>query len=241
MNTRPVVPPTPAETPAPTVGAAPQQSNPTPVTEPTTNNANTSTNIKAKKSHKKALKVICALLMVILVAVVVALILFKFFPGDNTDIGSNVTDSSNTSANAQNSNVIDKPNAPSDADSTPPQDDQTPVTTELVDGVVEVKYGGLTDSTSLDLDHRIIKVIITNKSDEIQSIKLSLAATDEIGKILGISTLYAEGINPGESYELEAFTTTSLSSEELENAKFKIRSAATYQTKLDAPEEAQQL
>lgn len=195
---------------------------------------------KNKKHHKKLLLIISGLLMMTSIAIIVVLVLLKFFPSHTSDTGPNDVATNNTSANHQNTNYAEPNNDSSNDDvTTPPKPSENPVTTEFIDGVVEVNIIGLADSTTSNLDHKIVKVSVSNKSDKIQSVKISLAAVDKDGKILGVSSLYSEGINPGDTNELEAFVSTSLTAEQLESAEFKIRSASTYQTKTTPSDEGQ--
>ncbi len=212
--------------------------NDTPDNNATLQNDATKSKKKAKKSHKKPLMIIGGLLMMVSVAAIVALVLLKIFPSHTSNSSTDNVSANNTNASVKES---DDPMANSksfdDDTATPSRPSDTATSTELIDGVVEVSIIGLADSVTPGLDHRIVKVSVSNTSDVAQSAKVSLSALDESGKILGVSSLHSEAINPGDTLELEAFVSTSLTADQLENASFKIRSASTHQAVTTPPEE----
>ena len=197
-------------------------------------------NSRPKKSHKKLLAFFVSLLLIAVVAAIVVFVLMKIFPRQNYESGQKIADIDNSSvSDITPGGTTQDESTPEDSTetTTAPHDIATPP--KLIDGTVEVSIVGFADGANPDLDHKIVKVSLTNRSDVVQSIKISLAAVDEAGKILGVSNLYYEGLEPGGSYELEAFTSTSLTDEQLASAYYKIRSASVYQTKVAPSEETQ--
>ena len=124
-----------------------------------------------------------------------------------------------------------------------PKDDIPPATTETEElteediettkktldetAIIEVLgYRQLEDDDGL---HNVVAVTVTNSGQETTSIAADIVAKDDEGNILDKSSLYAENIKPGESVLFNLFVFSTLTAEELQNAKYEVYKANTYE------------
>ena len=77
--------------------------------------------------------------------------------------------------------------------------------------------------------HDVVGVRVTNSGTETTSLAIVVAAKDEEGNVLDKSSLYAEGINPGQTYDFNLFVFTTLTPEQLKTAKYEVYKANTYE------------
>ncbi|MBO4813300.1 hypothetical protein J5491_04105 [Candidatus Saccharibacteria bacterium] len=194
------------------------------------NNATNITPKGQKKTHKKLSQILFAIIAFVSVAVVVAIILIKVVPHDNS------SDSSDSSAS--NDTRFASSGSPSVFSDITTEKNES-VTKETINNAAEIEFLGVQKSETMDLDHKIVKVSIKNKTNERQSIRIIVSAIGEDGQILDTSSLYAEGMYPDDVFTFEAFVSTTLSDEDLEKATFKTSSASTYQTQIDSEESDQ--
>lgn len=75
----------------------------------------------------------------------------------------------------------------------------------------------------------VVVVSVTNISDETKSASVEVAAKNDEGKILDISTLYVEDLQTGRTQVFNLFSNSSLSSDVLRDAKYEIYRAYTYE------------
>lgn len=89
-----------------------------------------------------------------------------------------------------------------------------------LEGYQQVKEG------NRSFDAVVIKV--TNKGQDTTCIAVKLVAEDQEGSIIDRSSLYAEEIHPGETQTFNTFAYSDLAPGRLQNAKFEIYKAYTY-------------
>ena len=89
-----------------------------------------------------------------------------------------------------------------------------------LEGYQQVKEG------NRSFDAVVIKV--TNKGQDTACIAVKLVAEDQEGSIIDRSSLYAEEIHPGETQTFNTFAYSDLAPGRLQNAKFEIYKAYTY-------------
>ena len=106
------------------------------------------------------------------------------------------------------------------------EDEKT--TKNVIDKYAEVKVGDIQEYEDELGKHIGVNVAVTNISEETVSIAVDLAAMGKDGNVLDKSSLYAEGIAPGQTYNFQTFSYTTLSLQELKDAEIKVYKAYTY-------------
>lgn len=107
--------------------------------------------------------------------------------------------------------------------------------TEMVmDEYAEVIVGGYKEVEDELGFHDAITINVKNISDKEVSLAISVVAKDQEGNILDKSSLYAEGIEPGQTQVFQTFVYSTLTREELKTAQYEVFKARTYE--IPAPE-----
>lgn len=102
-------------------------------------------------------------------------------------------------------------------------------TKKTLDETATVEILGFRQMEDDDGIHNAVGVRVTNSGDKTTSIAIEIAAKDAEGNILDKSSLYAEGINPGQVYDFNLFAFTTLTAEQLQTAKYEVYKASTYE------------
>lgn len=76
----------------------------------------------------------------------------------------------------------------------------------------------------------VVVINIKNISDEKTNLALDVVALDDDGNVLDKTSLYAEGIEPGQTQIFQAFALSELAPEQLQAAHYEIYRAKTYKT-----------
>lgn len=102
-------------------------------------------------------------------------------------------------------------------------------TKKTLDETATVEVLGFRQMEDDDGVHNVVGVRVTNSGDKTTSLAIEIAAKDAEGNILDKSSLYAEGINPGQVYDFNLFVFTTLTAEQLQSAKYEVYKASTYE------------
>lgn len=102
------------------------------------------------------------------------------------------------------------------------------ITKETIDKYAEVTIEGYKEVDDNSLSGKAVVVKVQNKSEEIVSLAIDIGAYDNDDNVMETSSLYAEGMEPGQIYSFNTFVYTELSEEQLRTAKFKVYRASTY-------------
>ena len=86
-------------------------------------------------------------------------------------------------------------------------------TKSTLDKYADINVKGYDQIEDENGTHNVVAVEVTNKSEETVSIAVDLAAKDNDDKVLDISSLYAEGITPGQTYSFNLFYYTELTAD----------------------------
>ena len=172
---------------------------------------------KLKKSKnlnlfKNKYFIICLAVVIIAIIVVIILTALNNKPADGGESGE-VVESANIYYNGSILTEADQE-----------------ITKETLEKYADLNIKGHTQIEDETGKHDIVAVEVTNKSDQITSIAIDLAAKDNDGKTLDISSLYAEGITPGQTQLFNLFYYTELTPEQLDSAKYEVYKAYTYES-----------
>lgn len=116
-------------------------------------------------------------------------------------------------------------------------EEQKKTTEETVNKYAEVTIEGYKEVDDNSLSGKAVVVEVQNKSEEIVSLAIDIGAYDNDDNVMETSSLYAEGMEPGQIYSFNTFVYTELSEEQLRTAKFKVYRAHTYNAEGDKVEE----
>ena len=108
------------------------------------------------------------------------------------------------------------------------------VTNNLID-VEFVGYQQIEDELG---QHGAVVTNVKNKSNDTLTVAVDVVAKDNDGNILDKSSLYAEGIGPGQTYSFNLFVYTALTEDQLKSAKYEVYKAYTYTAPSEAAGEA---
>lgn len=112
-------------------------------------------------------------------------------------------------------------------------------TKSTLDKYADINVKGYDQIEDENGTHNVVAVEVTNKSEETVSIAVDLAAKDNDDKVLDISSLYAEGITPGQTYSFNLFYYTELTADQLKSAKYDVYKAYIYTAPTAEGEEAE--
>ena len=102
------------------------------------------------------------------------------------------------------------------------------ITKETIDKYAEVTVEGYHEVEDGSMEGKAVVVKVQNKSEGIVSLAIDIGAYDNDDNVMETSSLYAEGMEPGQIYSFNTFVYTELSEEQLRTAKFKVYRASTY-------------
>ena len=188
--------------------SGPQAVKPTPAPVPAKEPASTpEKKSKETKKTKKSL-ILYLILAIIFVAIIVAVIILA------PKGGSDPTEADGTSS-FQGEELTEEEKKETEA-----------IMEEYAEVTVE-GYQEVEDELGL---HKAIIINVKNISDERVSLAINVVAKDESGNILDKSSLYAEGIEPGQTQVFQAFVYSELTEDQLKSAKYEVYKARTYET-----------
>lgn len=107
-------------------------------------------------------------------------------------------------------------------------DEEKEVTKKVMDEYAEVEVVGFQEFEDENGKHNAIVVNVKNVSDKTVSLAIDVVAKNKEGTILEKSSLYAEGIMPGQTQVFNTFVYSALSADELKSADYEIFKAYTY-------------
>ncbi len=117
-------------------------------------------------------------------------------------------------------------------------EEENELTKQVLDKYVEADIQGYQRMDNEDGLNDVVVISIKNISDERTNLALDVVALDDNENVLDKTSLYAEGIEPGQTQVFQAFALSELTPEQLKAAHYKIYRANTYQ--LDIPQEETQ-
>lgn len=117
-------------------------------------------------------------------------------------------------------------------------EEENELTKQVLDKYVEADIQGYQRMDNEDGLNDVVVISIKNISDERTNLALDVVALDDNENVLDKTSLYAEGIEPGQTQVFQAFALSELTPEQLKVAHYKIYRANTYQ--LDVPQEETQ-
>ena len=222
ISNKPTVSSMPKMPTKPTVASAPKVNQPTAavksVEKPVSQTVNPISKpelvtSKTERKSKKGLNKKSILGIGIAVVVVIALIIFAIImanqPKNNTEGGS------------------DEEATTPYIETTTEEDDR--ITKETLDKYAEVTVDGYKKVDNNEISSDVVIVHVKNISEEQTSLAIAIVAEDNDGKVVDISYLYAEGIAPGETQEFQTFVYTKMTPDQMQNVKYKVYKANTYQ------------
>ena len=174
---------------------------------------------KEKKSHKKSINKKTILGIGIAAVVIIALIILAI-----------------TIANQPHGNTEGDTGEETVQTIEPTTEEENKITKETLDKYAEVTIDGYKKVDNNEISSDVVIVHVKNISEEQTSLAIAVVAEDNDGKVLDISYLYAEGITSGETQEFQTFVYTKMTPEQMQNAKYKVYKANTYEAPV--PEEA---
>ena len=110
-----------------------------------------------------------------------------------------------------------------------PNDEETKrITEETVNKYTEIKVEGYREVEDNSINGKAVVINVKNISEETVSLAIVMGAYDSNGNLLDTSSLYAEGIQPGQTHIFNTFVYSELTPEQLESATYKVYKANTY-------------
>lgn len=182
--------------------------------EPEETNKPTKKAPKPKKDSKKNKNIFLILGALILIVVIVVVVII---------LNSNKTD--NAATEASDVEVVE--GEPSQPETTEEEDK---ITKETLDKYTEVTVEGYKEADETPSGNPAVLVTVKNTSEEATSLAIVIAALDSDENVLDTSSLYAEGIAPGQVQTFELFSFSELKPDQLKSAKYKVFKASTYET-----------
>ena len=116
-------------------------------------------------------------------------------------------------------------------------DEENALTKQVLEKYVEADIQGYQKVDNDDGLNDVVVINIKNISNERTNLALDVVAMDDDENVLDVTSLYAEGIEPGQTQIFQAFALSKLTPDQLKKAHYKIYRANTYQ--LDMPQETQ--
>ena len=162
--------------------------------------------LKFSKENKKIALIIAGIVVLLAIIAVIAVLVLPKGSGNN---GDSDTDGSYSSG-------VDL------------SEEEKAVTKKVMDEYAEVEVVGFQEFEDENGKHNAIVVNVKNVSDKNVSLAIDVVAKDKEGAILDKSSLYAEGIAPGQTQVFNTFVYTTLSADELKAANFEVFKAYTY-------------
>ena len=103
------------------------------------------------------------------------------------------------------------------------------VTEETINKYADITVEGYKEVEDGSLSSKAVVISVKNHSDEVTSLAIVMGAYDSDGNLLDTSSLYAEGIQPGQTHVFNTFVYSKLSPEQLESVTYKVYKASTYE------------
>ena len=125
----------------------------------------------------------------------------------------------------RNNNDGEAVEAPVDVTTT---EEENAITKQVMDKYVEINVDGYQRVDNEDGLNDVVVIRIKNTSDERTNLALDVVALDDAENVLDKTSLYAEGIEPGQEQIFQAFALSELTPEQLKNAHYKVYRANTY-------------
>ena len=107
-------------------------------------------------------------------------------------------------------------------------EEEREITKKTIDEYVDLTVEGYQHVENEDGVFDAVVVKVKNKGNDTTSLAIELVAKDAGGNVLDESSLYAEGIEPGQTQVFYNFVFSELTKEQLESAKYEIYKAHTY-------------
>ena len=175
---------------------------------------------KGKSDKKKLLSIILICVAAVAIIAIAVFLIVKAFQNNSGDATTQVEES--------NATVITDELTEEDKTET------GRVTNDLID-VEFVGYQQIEDELG---QHGAVVTNVKNKSNDTLTVAVDVVAKDNDGNILDKSSLYAEGIGPGQTYSFNLFVYTALTEDQLKSAKYEVYKAYTYTAPSEAAGEA---
>lgn len=114
-------------------------------------------------------------------------------------------------------------------------DEEKKITKEILENQAEVIIEGYQRIESEDGLNDVVVITVRNTSEKRVNFGFDVVALDENDNVLGKTSLYAEGIEPGQVHIFNAFALSGMTPEQMQTAHFEVYKAKTYV--LDGDEE----
>lgn len=220
-HARPVVAPKPtaersasasataAAAPAPVQPAVNPASKPAtvkkPVSDASTSHKEEKTSKSKKSNNKRKIMFACCIALSVVAIIAVVLLVVNNKKGDNGGVDGEASQNVSTS------------------------EEEARVTKDTLDKYTEITIEGYKEVNDNPVTNAAVIVSVKNVSEETVSLAIVMAAMDDNDNVLDTSSIYAEGIQPGQTHTFETFVYTTLTPEQLKNAKYKAYKASTYE------------
>lgn len=102
------------------------------------------------------------------------------------------------------------------------------ITDETVNKYTDIKVEGYQHVENESFTGDAVVISVKNVSEEEVSLAITMGAYDGDGNLLETSSMYAEGIQPGQTHVFNTFVFTQLTPEQLQSATYKVYKASTY-------------
>ena len=109
-------------------------------------------------------------------------------------------------------------------------DEENALTKQVLEKYVEADIQGYQRVDNDQGLNDVVVINIKNISEEKTNLALDVVAMDDKENVLDVTSLYAEGIEPGQTQIFQAFALSELTPEQLQTAHYKIYRAKTYIT-----------
>lgn len=163
---------------------------------------------KPKKKNFLSIYIIAAIIAIIILAIIIVVIVL-IRPWNSTNNGDAPTQGLTTSVNV-----------------TTEEEDKT--TKETLEHYADIKIEGFKTVEDESGTYDALVVTVKNISNERIHVAADIAAKDQEGNILDIKSIYAEGLEPEQSYTFNIFTNSELTKEQLQSAKYEVFKAYIY-------------
>lgn len=162
------------------------------------------------QSKNKTTKYIIIAIIVILICIGIGIGVALAMRNNNSEDGESITEGS--------TGTIIEPN-----------DEETKrITEETVTKYADIKVEGYREVEDNSVNGKAVVITVRNHSEETVSLAIVMGAYDSDGNLLDTSSLYAEGIQPGQIHVFNTFVYSELTPEQLESATYKVYKANTY-------------
>ncbi len=112
-------------------------------------------------------------------------------------------------------------------------EEEDKITQEILEKDAEVTIEGYQWIESEDGQNDVVVISVKNISDQKTNFAFNVVALDKDDNVLDKTSLYAEGIEPGQIQVFHAFALSELTAEQLKQAHYKVFRAQTYTLETD--------